>query len=185
MPLRVVGGDLQDVLGPGRRSGEWSFVPADIQLEGSSWSPEADLGDQPGTANSSDDLRDLVRQRLDAVWARARIKAVFDVDSPPEDDRPEKTLMQFGFAATQGQNPEVTYVFECTDYYGKAQLCFGETQPDEETRAAVAAAFWTLLLAEPDVLADYEDRAYHSGAGVWMHYGRRNGELFYEELQDT
>ncbi len=56
---------------------------------------------------------------------------------------------------------------------------------DETTRAAIAAAFWTLLLAEPDVLADYVDRAFHSGAGVWMHYGRGNGELFYEELEDA
>jgi len=182
---QVVGGELLDIRGPGRRFGVWQFVPADIELEGSSWSPECALADQPEVAASCEELRDLVPRRLDAIWVRARVKALFAVDSPPEEGRPEKSLMLFGFAAVQNERPDVSYVFECSDYYGKAELCFGETQPDEAARAALGAAFWQLLLAEPDVVADYEDRAFHLGAGVWMHYGRRNGELFYEELEDS
>ncbi len=182
MPFKVVGGELRDVLGPQRRSDAWSFVPADIRLEGSSWSGECDLRDEPDATKCSAELRDLVDRHLDAIWVRARVRAVFGVDSQPEEERPEKSLMHFRFAAAHDESPQASYVFECTDYYGKAQLCFGETQPDEVVRAAIGAAFWRLLLAEPDLLADYEDRAFHPGACIWMHYGCRNGELFYEEL---
>jgi hypothetical protein len=95
--------------------------------------------------------------------------------------------MTFGFvavSAASGDPRPVAFPFECTDYYGRSNLFFSDSDPDEVTREAIGAAFWDLLLSKQEEVADYEDRAYHDGAGVWMHYGRRHGALFYDERDD-
>jgi hypothetical protein len=132
---QVVGGELLDVRGPSRRVCAWHFVPADIELEGSSWSPECPLADQPEAAASCDELRGLGPRRLDAIWVRSRVKALFAVDSPPEEGRPEKSLMHFGFAAAQHERPDVSYVFECSDYSSASPSLIMQPVPPSALRS--------------------------------------------------
>lgn len=99
--------------------------------------------------NLLDELRDLVERQLDAIWVRARIAALFGIDSPQESERPEKSLMAFGFVAVSAASIRprpVAFPFECTGYYGRSSLFFSESEPDEATRRTIGSAFWDLLL---------------------------------------
>jgi hypothetical protein len=76
----------------------------------------------------------------------------------------------------------LTVPFECSDYYGESGLTFSSVKaPDEAIQRAIAEAFWGLLLSAPTDLSDYEDRLYHSGAGVWLLFGVESGEPFMRE----
>jgi hypothetical protein len=50
--------------------------------------------------------------------------------------------------------------------------------PDTGTKDATAEAFWSLLLRDPENLADFEAGVFHPGAGVWLEYACEAGELF-------
>jgi len=189
MDLNVRGGLILDVGSASRSSAGFRFTPAQVKLTGTSFSPECPLADyarDPGR-DLSDEVRNLVGRKLDAIWVRARIMALFHVDSLPESERIEKSLMTFGFAVVSTGSEGagvVAFPFECTDYYGRSHLFFSESELDAATRRAIGSAFWELLLSVQEEVAEYEDRAYHLGAGVWMHYGRRHGAFFYEERDD-
>lgn len=132
----------------------------------------------------SADLRELLEHKCDAMWVRARIKALFNIDSPPEGERIEKSFMFFGFVAVILRSRKVACLFECTDYYGSSHLFFSEQGPEPEIQSAIASAFWEMLLSDPEQLAEFSDKAYHVGAGIWMAYGYKQGEFFYEEEQE-
>ena len=187
MDLDVRGGRLRDVGGASHSMAGFKFLPAQVELSGTSFSPECLLSEHAAGGDLHDEVRDLLDRKLDAISVRARIKALFGIDSPTENERVEKSLMAFAFAAVStgstGANT-VAFPFECTDYYGRSNLFFSDAEPDDATRRAIGSAFWELLLSDQAAVADYEDSAYHLGAGVWMHYGRRHGALFYEERDD-
>jgi hypothetical protein len=158
-----------------------------IALAGDSFTPKCTVAnhivgrpDLQGT-----DPAELATSKLDAIWVRARIQALFHIACLPEAERAEKTLMSFQFVAVPfppGTGVAHGIPFECTDYYGRSNLFFGHGIPEEEA-SPIGATFWDLLLRAPDEVVDYEDRAYHVGAGVWMHYGYRNGESFYDDSE--
>jgi hypothetical protein len=72
----------------------------------------------------------------------------------------------------------------CTDYYGRTGLMFSPEGPDQTMQAKIAAAFWSFLLESPNDLEDFEATVYHSGAGVWMHFGCRDGDPCYDESDE-
>jgi hypothetical protein len=187
--FKVVGGKLLDVIGAGKVDGRFMFVPVRVELSGTSFSPESELRDHPKAKTAADDdLQELLENRIDAIWARSRIEALFAVPSASEDERVEKSLMGFGFLAVENSSLDsqpIAYAFECTDYYGRSNLFFSEAEIDPDLRSSIGDAFWDLLLSNPDKLADYEDRSFHSGAGIWMIFGRRDGCFFMEETEDV
>jgi hypothetical protein len=184
--LHLRGGTLLDVLGPPARGDGFDFVPARVKLAGTSFLPECSFS-EADHSSATDELRDLVEQGLDALWVRARIQAQFQVQSPPEDERTEKSMMSFAFVAARSGQADVPQLegvpFECVDYYGRSRLFFGKGDTAPEVRERIGATFWKLLLSHPSELSEFQDRAYHSGAGVWMHFGRRDGAFFYEETE--
>lgn len=130
-----------------------------------------------------DVLRELPAPGTDALWARARIQALFGVASAPEDDRVEKSMMDFGFVAVrEAGGDRVATPFVCIDHYGRSGLMLSE-QVDAATVEAIGNAFWALVTSG-DELADYEDRAFHPGACIWMEYGCRGGALFFDETDE-
>ena|GEM_PF-1521958 len=118
--------------------------------------------------------------QYDAAWVRARLPFVFDFTPHPAEA--EKSLLEAGFVAV-AVGSSVGIPFLCTDDYGRTGLVFSPDGPDQETQTTIAAAFWSLLLQSPDDLADFDATVYHLGAGVWMHFGCKNGEPTYRESE--
>jgi hypothetical protein len=61
---------------------------------------------------------------------------------------------------------------------------FSESGLAEATQASVASSFWDLLLLHPEELADFEQRVYHPGAGIWMTFGCDSGRIRWVEEFD-
>jgi hypothetical protein len=101
----------------------------------------------------------------------------------PELSQVEKSLLDVGFVAV-APGSSVGFPLVCRDYYGQTGIVFSPEGPDQNTQTQIAAAFWSLLLQVPDDVADFEATVYHPGAGVWMHFGCKDGEPTYEESED-
>jgi hypothetical protein len=171
-------GVVHELLGIARDAGEWSFAAGRVELAGDSIATGPRL-EALLSAHHPEVLRLLPEPDTDAIWVRARIEAMFGTRSPPEDQRVEKSLMEFGFVAKRERSgAEVAIPFVCSDYYGSSALSFARAVPALD-QDAIGDAFWGLI-ASGRKLADYRDRAYHVGAGVWMAYGCTNGSLFIE-----
>lgn len=175
--MEVRYGALVSVYGtPARRAG-YTFMPADVVLEGSSFSLDFELRDYLGDEVPVV-LRLAVRDGIEAAWVRARIPRLFGFK--PEAAEVEKALLCTGFAAVTADGA-VCYPFVCTDHYGMAALMFSDDGPEMSVKQAVAEAFWDALRQDPDDLADFEERVYHPGAGVWLSYGCEGGRVYCDE----
>jgi hypothetical protein len=163
----------------------WWFVVAAIELEGTFFETSFPFADTVDRSSADARLADLLDDKLDAIWVRARLKSIFGVDSAPETVRIEKSLSSYSFVAVgdNGQEDGVAVPFECSDYYGRTGLYFSPHKGDANLKASVASTFWQLIGGEAR-LADFEDRAFHSGAGVWMSYGCKGSEAIYIEEED-
>ena len=104
----------------------------------------------------------------------------YDFGTPAE---VEKSPLDVAFVA-KPSGSDVEFPFVCTDYYGQSGLKLNELGPEPDTQTAIAAAFWQLLLSEPEDVADFETGVYHPGAGVWMHFGCRQGDITHSESAD-
>jgi hypothetical protein len=178
--IRVEFGTLQTVFGRPATSGNFTFVPALVQLNGNGFSTDFHLSETAGERPPAVLARPIER-KYDAAWVRARLPQVFGFI--PDVSEVEKSLLDVGFVAVPAGN-KVGFPFVCSDYYGQAGLLFSPEGPDRETQATIAAAFWSLLLQAPEDLADFEASVYHAGAGVWMHFACNAGELLYGESEE-
>lgn len=178
--MNVRHGSLLHVFGmPAQHSG-FTFIPAEVELEGDSFSLEYRLCDQIGDEAPSI-LRYALSRQFDAAWVRARIPATFGFT--PEFVDVEKSLLYIGFVAVP-EDKLVGYPFICTDHYGRSALMFSDHGPEKTVKQAIASAFWRLLIEHPVDLADFEERVYHSGAGVWLNYGCKHSHIYCEETVD-
>jgi hypothetical protein len=178
--MRVEFGTLQNVFGKPATQGGFTFVPAAVNLDGSGFSTDFYLRDSAGE-QIPPILARPIEQQYDAAWVRARLPRVFGFT--PELPEVEKSLLDVGFVAVAAGS-SVGFPLVCTDYYGRTGLMFSPEGPDRVTQAKIAAAFWSLLLQSPDELENFEAKVFHPGAGVWMYFGCKDGELWYEESGD-
>ena len=163
---------------PAKQSG-YTIVPADVELNGNSFSPSFPLRGMPSTLIPPI-LRLPIEKHYDVSWVRGRLPHAFGISPKPSEM--EKTLLGTGFVAVpDGQEQAVA--FECSDYYGRTSLMFSYEETDEDLKSQVANAFWLILLAEPEKLEDFEATVLHLGAPVTMRFGCRDGEPFYEETK--
>ena len=177
--MRVQFGMLQNVFGRPATHGEYSFVPAAVKLDGNGFSTDFSLGDSVDMPPPI--LLLPIEHQYDAAWVRARLPRVFGFT--PERSEVEKSLLNVGFVAI-ATGSSVAFPFVCVDSYGRSGLPFSPVGPDQTTQAKIAAAFWSLLLQAPDDLEDFEATVYHPGAGIWMHFGCKDGEPSYSESED-
>jgi hypothetical protein len=169
--LVIHGGAVDRIIGETARIDDWVFIPCFGDLEGTSFAPSHPLAEVLDPAACPSVLRVALHQGYDAAWVRARFPVVFGcVPGPAE---AEKALLAERLVAVRGRE---AFVFECGDYYGRTALCFAEVV-ESGARDAIARAFWSLLLREPDALADFSTRVFHPGAGVWLDYECKDGEL--------
>ena len=127
----------------------------------------------------------LIHPGEDAPWACGRVQRVFSLPQVPEEDRAEKSCMGFSFLAAVPEGEQLVGIpFECTDYYGKSVLIFSGDAPLQSLIDHVASAFWQVLLKAPDDLPEYTDHFFHTGAGVEVRFGVRDGEPFMEEVAE-
>jgi len=94
--LDVRGGRLLEVVGPSRSGQGFAFVPSRVEPSGEGFSPEGPFAEAATGEKLISELRDLLDKGIDALWVRARIKALFCTESPPETDRIEKSSPHAG-----------------------------------------------------------------------------------------
>jgi hypothetical protein len=171
---------LHDVYGRPARHAGLTIVPADVELHGTMFRPSFPLHEL--TADGLPRvLRGPVAGQFDVAWVRARLPVAFG--RTPERSEVEKTFLSQGFVAVPDGADE-GLAFECSDYYGKTSLTFSEAEDDKGLKARVADSFWSILLSEPDALADFRGRFHHDGAGVTLEYGCELGEPYCVQLDD-
>lgn len=175
--MKVRHAELLQVYGKVVRFLGFSFMPAMVNLAGTSFSPSFPLSDIP-FGQCPPILRAPVETHYDVAWVRGRLPDAFGVT--PEPSEVEKTVLMIGFVAVPDGADEAV-AFECSDYYGRTSLTFSDNETDEALKKQVADTFWAYLLAEPDALEDFEANVPHDGASIMMLFGCRNGEPFYEE----
>ena len=176
--MRIRLGTLDTPLGHKAASGEWTFVACVGAPERGDMS-RFRLSDHLDANAAPPVLRRAMQDGWDVAWVRARLPRVFGYE--PMVSEMEKTLLWECFVAVRGDD---AYLFACDDHYGKTALYFSGAGSDEETKSEIARAFWSLLLREPDDLADFSARVYHPGAGVWMTFACKDGEPSFEESDD-
>jgi hypothetical protein len=180
--IEVRFGKFSDVLGPAIAHGDFTFVPAEVELSGYENGPL--LAD--AAVNADPATRALIHPGEDAPWACGRIQRLFQQPLVREEDRGEKCCMWYPFLAIVKEDDSAVGIpFVCTDYYGESIVLFSDDpMPETETMQAIASAFWSLLLQDADELVDYRDRMEHFGAGVTIEFGVEDGEPFMRELDD-
>lgn len=177
-------GQFHDVDGRPQRHNEITFVPARVTLNGTWFQSVFDLAET--VTDLSPDTKAIVHPGDDAPWVLGRLMRLFGTQRIPEEDRAEKSCFSASFLAVLHGRDNLALPFECSDYYGKSTLTFStDDPPDKDTQETIAKTFWGLLLTDPSELEDYEDRMYHSGAGVWIRFGIENGEPFMIEESDA
>jgi hypothetical protein len=175
--MRIQFGKLLNAFGKPATHKGFTFTPADVELTGKSFTIGFDLADSI-VGRPPVILARPLKENYDAAWVRAKLPRVFSF-TPKLSDM-EKSLLDVGFVAVAaGSSDGIPFV--CTDYYGRTGLTFSPDGPDADTKAKIAAAFWSLLLREPDDLEDFAASVMHPGAGVWMHFGCVNGVPTYGE----
>jgi len=180
--LDVRHGTIEDIRGRAASSAGWELVPAAVKLDGSSFTASHHLG-QAVASSPPGVLVPWLDGGMDAHWVRARLPRVFLY--APRAAEVEKALLDEGFVATRVEGASrVAYPFLCMDHYGETGLLFSEPGPDAATQDEIAAAFWSLLLREPDSLEDFSEEVFHPGTGMTMVFSCKDGALGFEEHEE-
>lgn len=183
--IKIRFGELDDVIGPARRHEDISIVPARVQLNGSMLTNGRHFDEYLAAHKLPLDVKALIRPGEDAPWVCGRVQRVFSLPQLPEEERAEKSCMGFGFLAALQENGQLIGIpFECTDYYGRSLLVFSGDSPPQSLIDRITNSFWQLMLEAPQDLPEYSDQYYHTGAGVEVRFGVRDGEPFMEEVAD-
>src|SRR5262245_47319376 len=183
--IKVRFGELDDVIGPARRHEEISIVPARVRLTGSMLTNGPHLEVYLAGHKLPASVKVLVRPGEEDRWVVGGIQGVYSLPQLLEEERAEKSCMGFGFLAALQEDGELVGIpFECTDYYGRSLLMFSGDAPPQALIDRITNAFWQILLAEPQDLAECSDHYYHTGAGVEVRFGVRDGEPFMEEVAE-
>lgn len=178
--MHIEFGTLQNVFGKPATHDGFTFVPAAVELNGSSFSTDFYLRDAAGKSPVAI-LARPIEHHYDASWVRARLPRVFGFT--PELSDVEKSLLDVAFVAV-ATGSTIAFPFVCADHYGRTGIMFSPEGPDQGQQVKIAQAFWSLLLLAPDDVEDFEATVYHPGADIWMHFGCKNGEPTFEESED-
>jgi hypothetical protein len=155
------------------------FVPAVVRLIGNGFAHDYRLADHVG-AHAPGVLWVPLHGQFEAAWVRARIPRVFGFD--PEPAEVEKALLDLGFVAIP-EGTDAGYPFWCSDHYGRVALLFSPEGPDRWLQARIAAAFWDLLLEEPEDLADFEEDVAWPCDATTRRFGCQDGDVFCHEVR--
>lgn len=183
--LDVAGADVRAALGEPAAHTGFTFQAAELKLTDGAGPLEFPLHDFAGQPPPAV-LRLAFEKQYDAAWVRARIPRVFGF-TPQFVEVEDSALMDVGFVAAPEDRTKAS-AFVCADRHGRAGLYFARWRELVDRNAAdarrVAQAFWSLLLARPDDLADFEQIVYHEPSDVWLKIGCLYGKLFCEQSED-
>lgn len=176
-------GEFHNATGPPRRFGDFTFLPAQVTLHGSSFDFVHPLGTFVEEAPFATKV--LVKPGEDAPWVLGRLMHLFGSQLAAEEERPEKSCFAECFVAVMHSRENLCIPFYCTDYYCKSALVFSsEDSPAVSIQLEIAEAFWGALLEAPADLTDYDSRLFHSGACIWIEFGVSNGEPYMFETEE-
>ena len=155
IPARI---RLVDVIGEPARQGEFLFVP--VLFDNTEWmysSEEYALYAAVGERCLVEPdvwYGDTDRPQFLGLWVRARLPIVFGF-APPVEPGQDDRLLECPFLAVIDHGDRCELVaFVLSDFGLNPELEFFR-DTDSGVAARVAAAFWGLLLAEPDALASF------------------------------
>lgn len=170
-------GEFHDIAGRAARGDRITLLPARITLLGTSIASVHSLSDYLGSASAEE--RGIIDPDSNAPWVLGRLMYLFGTEVIPEEDRGEKSCLYASFVAVFHELQNLTVPFACSDYYASTSLQFSsEDPPSDAIQSAIADHFWSLLLASPQEVCDYQARIYHSGAGEWFDFGVSHGQPF-------
>lgn len=155
-------------------------MAAEVEYAGRSFSPSHPLAELPAQ-RIPPILRRPIEQGYDVAWVRARFPLAFGF--LPNPSEMEKTLLWQSFVAIPPDLSEGV-AFDCADAYGQTALWYSDDEDDEALKQQAACAFWGALLAEPELLEDFEASVEHLGTPITLHFGCANGEPFMHETTD-
>ncbi|MCI0684283.1 MAG: hypothetical protein L0Y71_19405 [Gemmataceae bacterium] len=167
-------------LGTPAQHGGCTFQAIQVKLDVAGALADCPLHDVAGNPPPAV-LRLAFEKQYDAAWVRARLPRVFGF-APVFVEETECALLDVAFVAAPDQGEPVPFV--CGDHHGRACLFFKTDGPEIAARQRIAAAFWALLLANPDDLADFEQMVYHEPSEMWLKIGCLRGTLYCEEAGD-
>ena len=176
-------GELIDVIGSPVRFEGVTLVPASTRLAGTSCSTQFKFIDWAREQDRK--LPAIVRGEENAAWFFGRLIYLFNTANVSYDERMEKTCFDVSFVAVLHNNSNIAIPFNCVDHYGRTSLIFSsDDEPPLGVRSEIANSFYGLMLDQPDLLTDYENRLFHSGAGSWIEFGVSLGEPYFDEVAD-
>jgi hypothetical protein len=167
---RVVYGKLLNVFGRPAEQDGLKFVVAAVHLDGSSGAQEHRLREHRGVHSITN-----VPIEYDVAFVRARIPRIFGYT--PHKAEHDKSFLDEGFVSVFSESECIP--FSCSDHYGFTTLWFQDDVPDDR-KARIAAAFWSLILSQPDDVEDFEDFT-DGWSGRKVALGCRCGEVYAEE----
>jgi hypothetical protein len=173
--VEVRHGTLLNVFGKPAKHAGYTFMPAYVELDETSFSHDYRLSDHV-SGREAPALRFPVEHGFDAAWVRARIPSVFGFT--PEKAEVEKALLYVGLVAVP-EGEAVCYPFICTDHYGRSALMFSDDGPEEAVKRSIAAGFWGLLMQNSEDVTDFVERV--NGPMGWLNYGCEAGRVYCEE----
>src|SRR5262245_21144363 len=128
--IKVRFGELEDVVGHAHRHDDIAIVPARVRLTGSMLTNGPRLEEYLAALKVPAGVKALIHPGEDAPWVCGRVQRVFSLPQTPEEERTEKSCMNFSFlAALQEAGQLVGIPFECTDHYGRSLLIFSGAAP--------------------------------------------------------
>lgn len=176
-------GKLFDVIGRPHRIEDVTFLPASVELNGSSFSFSHHLYEYTKLIPAGMDS--IVHPGNDAPWAFGRLMTLFNMSPSSAECRPEKSCFHESFVAVLHSHENLTVPFHCTDYYCKSALIFSDCNPpDQAVQELIATRFWSLLFSDVPNVVDYESRMFHSGACIWIRFGVSDGEPYIRKEED-
>jgi hypothetical protein len=158
-----------------------------------SYTPGGHLVDHVDLKKRAPAVWGWARRKEDAPWVRGRLERVFGVSALPADEQGEKSCFCHELAVVYSEKGGglASVVMLCCDYYGSSGVMFEDERSTRapaisaEDQRRVAAALWELLLEEPGDVPEYSDKMYHSGAGIWVKFGIRQGKPFMIEVDGS
>ncbi len=178
-PIKVMFGELLDIVGVPVSFNDTTFIPAVTSLTGSENSGQLPFSDW--CKASSLKLPRIIRVDESAPWVFGRLMYLFNSPKAGPDERPEKCCIYESFVAFFRDEGNLAVPFHVSDNYGETFLYFSsENGPPEETRARIADAFYGLLIDDPTSVCNYKNRVYHSGYSEWFDFGVSCGEPYME-----
>lgn len=149
--LKIKYGELLDVAGRPVRFEDVTFVPANVSLNGTSFSFSHSLDIYAAKTNLA--TRSIVKPGEDAPWVLGRLMFLFNAQLDSTEFRPEKSCLSESFVAVLHSHDNLAVPFGCLDHYCRTSLMFSsEDAPARRFKTSLPRGFGHSCCQSPRIL---------------------------------